>query len=293
MSRPRRHDKVMLLALLLLFYIGACAIERGKIYVVDGKRYCVANGVWRNKWWQHYERGQSCMAGGFWEEAIGSFKAALAVTRGQKDRWYVNTYGVHFIDDYFPHRELGIAYYRVGRDQEAQHELERSLRMTPSAKAKFYLNEVRRRLIRQARSDKTEPRIVIDRPLDGLLTNDLTVAVTGYAEDDTFVESLVVNGQEIFVELAEPRLPFTREIRLRNGLNHIAIMATDVAGRQTQQHATVYLDRRGPSLSVQSVVRLGARSRRVRVQGSLSDRSNIQRFELAGQPIRAINGSVR
>ena len=131
-------------AVLLLLSLGSCTVESGKVYMVDGKPYCVASGIWRNKWWQNYERGLSCADGKFWDEASASFRAALADSLGQTDRWRVNTYGVRFIDDYFPHRELGIVYYQQKRYEEAQHELELSLSTTENAKAKFYLNKVRR-----------------------------------------------------------------------------------------------------------------------------------------------------
>src|SRR4029453_7806683 len=125
----------------------------GKVYMVDGKPYCVASGIWRNKWWQNYERGLSCADGKFWDEASASFRAALADSLGQTDRWRVNTYGVRFIDDYFPHRELGIVYYQQKRYEEAQHELELSLSMTENAKAKFYLNKVNRILLQTKQRD--------------------------------------------------------------------------------------------------------------------------------------------
>ena len=177
----------VLFSVLVLLSIGGCTVEQGKVYVVDGKPYCVASGIWRDKWWQNYERGLSCAEGKFWDEAVASFRAALDVTRGQNDRWRVNTYGVRFIDDYFPHRELGIVYYQLGRYEEAQRELELSLRSTETAKAKFYLNKVRSTLLQTTRRDTSPPRIILDSPPDNFLTNNLRVVVTGHAEDDTYV----------------------------------------------------------------------------------------------------------
>ena len=272
-------------AVLLLLSLGSCTVERGKVYMVDGKPYCVASGIWRNKWWQNYERGLSCADGKFWDEAIASFRAALAVGRGQEDRWRVNTYGVHFMDDYFPHRELGIGYYQLGRYEEAQHELELSLGTTENAKAKFYLNKVRRTLLQTTQRDTTPPRIILASPADGFLTKDLSVTVIGYAEDDTYVETLVINGHEQFVELAAPRLPFKQEIALQDGVNTIDFAATDLFGRPTRRRVLVHLDRHGPNLSLQQVDLFGVPPQRVRVQGFLSDRNPIKRFILAGREV--------
>ena len=155
--------------------------------------------------------------------------------------------------DYFPHRELGIVYYRQGHYTEAIDELTTSLSSVDTAKAKFYLNKARRSFLQQTRSDTAAPRIVFTTPPDELLTNRLSVTVAGYAEDDTYVSALAVNGQTQFVELAEPRLAFTQEVELRDGANAIDVVADDLVGQQTRARRTVHLDRYGPLLSLEQV----------------------------------------
>jgi hypothetical protein len=292
MSKICHRYRIVIFALFLFLSIGGCAVERGKVYGAEGKRYCVASGIWRGKWWQHYERAVSCTKGKFWDEAIASFKSALADKRGQKDRWRANTYGVRVIDGYFPHRELGIVYYRLNRYSEAQHELEHSLNTVESAKAKFYLNKTRRVLLQQTKRDTAPPRIRLDGPADGLLTNALNVEVTGHAEDDTYVAALAINGREQFVELAQPRLPFARKVALQDGSNTIDIVAVDLQGRQTRQQVTVHLDRHGPLVSLSQVERLGlSLHTRARVQGFVSDHSPIRRFALAGRQVNLLPGT--
>ena len=63
------------------------------------------------------------------------------------------TYGMHFID-YFPHRELGIVYYEMRKMDAAKKELELSLVHFPTAKARFYLDRVRKALIEQEVSNR-------------------------------------------------------------------------------------------------------------------------------------------
>lgn len=287
MSTRWHHHRMLLVALLLLLIIGGCAVERGKVYMVAGKPYCVASGIWRGKWWQHYERAVSCTEGKFWHEAIASFKAALADKRGAKDRWRANTYGVRIIDGYFPHRELGIVYYHLNRYRQAQQELEHSLGNVESAKAKFYLNKTRRVLLQQTKRDTQPPRIRLHGPADGLLTNALHVEVSGYAEDDTYVGSLSINGHEQFVELSMPRLPFARQVALQDGPNTIAVVARDLQGREIRRQVTVHLDRHAPLVSLLRVERLGqAVDTRARLQGVVSDHSPIRRFVVAGRKVQ-------
>jgi len=165
----RRYPSLLLL--LLLSMVG-CAVERGKVHVKEGKQYGVTSSqIWRGRWWNHYERGISYADGEFWDDAIADFQAALG--QRQEDQRRARTYGLHFMD-YFPHRELGIVYYRLARYPEAIHELETSLRSEETAKAKFYLNRARKSLLEQTRRDPTPPRIVLASPPDGLLTNRFT-----------------------------------------------------------------------------------------------------------------------
>ena len=271
----------------VLLAMAGCAIDRGPVYTKDGKQYGVTSSkFWRNTWWQNYERGLSYAEGGFWDDAIASFQTALGTTLGQKDQRRANTYGLHFIDYYFPHRELGIVYYRLGRYQDAVRQLTTSLDQVESAKAKFYLNKARQALLQQAGGDVTPPRIQLDSPVDGLLTNRFTVTVTGRVEDDTYASAIAINGQPLFIELATPRLPFAEAIALQDGPNTIDIAAEDLLGHRTSRRLTVHLDRHGPLLSLEQVELLGEPPhQQAWMQGMVSDQSRITRFVLGGQPM--------
>src|SRR5262249_21456384 len=206
----------MALVCVLLALVG-CAVERGKVYVKDGKTYGVAPDLtWRGRWWDYYQRGLSYAAGEFWPEAIADLQAAL--TQRQTDQRDARTYGLHFLD-YFPHRELGIVYYHLGNYVEATRELETSLMAVDTAKAKFYLNKTRREELKQPGRATAAPRLRIDSPVDGLWTNQLSVTVTGRAEGDGFVAAVTINGEALFVELAKSQVPFAQEVSLTDGPN--------------------------------------------------------------------------
>ena len=176
-----------------LLGLGGCAVDQGQVQVKDGQQYGVTSSqVWRGRWWNYYERGSSYAAGEFWPQAITDLQEAIK--QRDEDQRRARTYGLHFLD-YFPHRELGIVYYRQGRHTDAIRELETSLRSVETAKAKFYLNKARRSQLEQTQSDTTPPRILIESPQDGLLTRQFMVIVQGRADDDTYVSAIAINGQ--------------------------------------------------------------------------------------------------
>jgi hypothetical protein len=272
------------LALLLVLVITGCAVEHGTVYVKDGQQYgVVSSKTWRDRWWNYYERGGSYAAGEFWEDAISDFRAAI--TQRQDDQRRARTYGLHFID-YFPHRELGIVYYRLERHPDAIRELETSLESADNAKAKFYLNKARKSLLQQRGGDTAAPRILLATPANELLTNRFTVDVAGHAEDDTYVSSININGRAQFVELAEPRMLFRQAIALHDGANTVDIVAADLLGHSAHERLTVHLDRQGPLLGLDRLEMVGSPPlQRVHVDGFLEDRSGIRRFVLVGRPV--------
>ena len=250
MRLPHWSSRTVILSVLVLCLAG-CAVDAGKVYVKDGKEYGVTSRqTWRARWWDYYDRGSSYAAGEYWNEALADFQAAIR--QRHDDQRQARTYGMHR-SDYFPHRELGIVYYRQGHYTEVIDELTTSLSSVDTAKAKFYLNKARRSFLQQTRRDTAAPRIVFTTPPDELLTNRLNVTVAGYAEDDTYVSALMVNRQAQFVELAEPRLTFTQEVELRDGASAIDVVADDPVGQQTRARRTVHLDRHGPLLSLEQV----------------------------------------
>jgi hypothetical protein len=273
----------MLASVMLLGLVG-CAVNQGKVYVKDGKEYGVTSSqVWRGRWWNYYERGSSYAEGEFWPEAIADLREAIK--QRDADQRRARTYGFHFLD-YFPHRELGVVYYRLGRYADAIHELEISLQSAETAKAKFYLNKARRNQLEQTQGDTAPPRILAESPQDGLLTRQFAITVKGRAEDDTYVSAIAINGKAQFIELAEPRLSFAQEITLRDGTNTIDIVAVDLLGHMAHQQLSVTLDRQGPLVSVSRVeIQRGASTPQARVEGTLSDANEVIRFVLAGRHV--------
>ncbi|MBI1317813.1 MAG: hypothetical protein GC168_02545 [Candidatus Hydrogenedens sp.] len=122
--------------------IAGCAGEQDSRYVRDGKQYGVTeDGVFRGRWWSYYERGASYLAGGFYDEAIADFEVAL---RGRdRDSWRARTYGLHFVE-FFPNRELGVAYFEQGNLDTAEEYLKRSVGQIETERALKYLDDIKR-----------------------------------------------------------------------------------------------------------------------------------------------------
>jgi hypothetical protein len=276
---------------LLLAWGAGCAVDRGKVFIKDGIQYGVTPDLtWRGRWWDYYQRGLSYAAGAFWPEAIADFHAAIAQRRA--DQRFARTYGVWFVD-YFPHRELGIAYYSLGRYADAIHELEVSLRTADTAKAKFYLNRARREQLKQSGRDTAAPQIVLNSPAGTLWTNRLTLTIAGRAVDDTYVSSVSIQGQPLFIELAEPLLAFTQDVQLTDGLNVIDIVAADLLGHQAHERLTVHVDRQAPLVSVERAVLVEeAAQQRAIVAGLVADQSPIKRFLLGDRAVPVLPETI-
>ncbi len=91
------------------------------------------------KFYQYYDKGQEYMLKGDWLRAIEEFKSAASLEF--EDSKKMRTYGTRFIK-YFPHREMGIAYYHLGELDKAKDELELSIAYKKSKEAEGYLEKV-------------------------------------------------------------------------------------------------------------------------------------------------------
>lgn len=93
----------------------------------------------QDKFYNYYDKGIKYMEKKDWLRAVQEFKSAISMEF--EDNNNKRTYGTKFID-YYPHRELGIAYFNLGDMALAKQELELSLAYTNSKKAREYLSKV-------------------------------------------------------------------------------------------------------------------------------------------------------
>lgn len=250
-------------------------------YFKDGRQYGVVKGLFRERWWNFYERGISFSGGGFWEEAASDFREA--VRQRDKDQRRARTYGMHFTD-YFPHRDLGAAYYHLGRHEDALKELESSLSTVDTGKAKFYLNKVRKALIEASGADTAPPSINVVSVAGGEVTNSFKLKLEGEVADDTYAEKIAINDDPMFIELSAKKIPFSKEIKLKKGLNEIKIKTTDLLGKVTEKTVKVFGDFEGPLLNIGNYVdgQEVARNKIV-LSGALADATGITTLKINEQ----------
>lgn len=257
----------------LIITLAGCVPQK-TTYIVDGKEYGVTSGLFRDRWWNYYERGVSFSEGEFYQEAISDFETAI--NKRANDQWRSRTYGMHFLN-YFPHRELGKVFYELKEYAEAIEELESSLSTAESAKAKYYLNKARKGLLEETKGDKSPPRLRISSPVDGEITNRFSIKLIGEAEDDSFVSSVSINKAPFFIELSTKKVLLEEELTLKRGVNEIRIDASDLIGKNAQSTIMVTVDREAPLITIEDQKVEG---RKIMISGFITDSTGIDNFTI-------------
>ena len=91
------------------------------------------------KFYNYYEKGMKFMMKQDWQRALEEFKSAASLEF--KDAKKKRTYGTRFIE-YFPHREIGIAYFYLGEYEQSLEELKLSIAFKYSKKAAAFINKI-------------------------------------------------------------------------------------------------------------------------------------------------------
>ncbi len=268
---------VIFILLLTVAFTG-CAVH-DSVYIKDGKEYGVTEGLFRDRWWNYFERGLSYAEGEFYSNARADFQSAIH--KRKNDQWRSRTYGMHFVN-YFPHRELGIVYYKTGKFTQAEKELEESLATAASAKAEYYLNQSRKAILEESGADKKAPDITISYPADGMVTNSLLIELKGKAEDDHYVSSLLINNRPMLLELSSKKVLLDKKLDLKKGINAIRISATDLTGKVSELVLNVNVDRDGPVIIIEDIVK---RENKIIISGYLYDSTGIESFTVNGKNV--------
>ena len=218
--------------------------------------------LYRHNWWNYYARGQQLLRQNRHPEAADDFRRCLGLLKGarfgdDRDRWRARTYGLHFVEGYFPNRELGVCLYEQQDDAGAIRHLERSLEQAPSGRAKHYLNLARARQLSGRRLPAPRIRLDLDETA-ALPTRDRALTVAGVAEGEGYIRHLTIGNTPEFIELACPALPFARRVSLAEGTNQIEIAAIDLSGRGVTLRIVRGADWQPPQVLVRSLRASGA-----------------------------------
>jgi tetratricopeptide (TPR) repeat protein/TolB-like protein len=284
-----RSSLFLLTLLVILSYSGCADRLLPSAYVKDGKEYGKVKGAFfGHQWWHYYERAISYADGEFYEEALEDLKEA--VDRRKKDQRMARTYGMHFID-YFPHRELGIVYYQISDLEKAKTELEKSLRQFPSAKARFYLDRVRKALLEQEAEELPPPALTIDIT-DEVWTRQDPVVISGVAEDKGYVAGITITGKALFLDGSKKRVPFKEALDLSQGPHTVEVVAKNLLGKTTTRQATIHVDREGPIVTLDELHSDRSEPQgEIRISGSIYDEAGVSDLRINGQPILTHKGT--
>jgi len=241
-----------------------------------------SSGSWRGKWWNFYERALVRGELGEWEAARSDL--AKAIDLREKDQRRARTYGMHFMD-YFPHREMGVAYFQLGDYKKALAELEISYKSEESAKAAFYLNKVRSTIIREHGARLQLPGIKVSSPVSGQSFRSAAITVSGHIEAAGFVASVRINGKPYRFDLARNDLDFSMDVPVDEDDSRIIIEASDLMGNSSRTEIPVLIDREGPSISLSTISRMPGERDKIRINAALSDSSGIRELLVNGVSI--------
>ena len=214
--------------------------------------------IHHHNWWNYYRRGTTRLANHDDQGAREDFERALGIRSGARfgydtDQWRVRTYGMHYLEDYFPNREYGITLYLQQEYTQAERYLQSSLEQTPSGRAKFYLNLVRRELLRS--SDPAPPLIKLAAQTKELWTRERARKVEGVASGAARVEQLRIQAKPLFIELAEEELGFSAMVDLRSGRNRVRVEAVDLLGHTAVREVDWIADWQPPQLIIRESFR--------------------------------------
>jgi TolB-like protein len=192
---------------------------------------------------------------------------------------------MHFVD-YFPHRELGIVLYQLGDLQEAKRELELSLNQFPSAKARFYLDRVRKALIEQKTREITAPKLTLDFETDEIWTRQDPVVLSGLAEDEQYIAIIKIRGVPLFLEGSEKRVHFKEPLMLSQGRHLVEIEAQNLLGKTVRRQVVIRVDREGPLITIDELsFDETAAGRKIVISGFLYDEAMVSDLVINGLEI--------
>ncbi|MBX7257663.1 MAG: hypothetical protein K1Y02_14985 [Candidatus Hydrogenedentes bacterium] len=276
-------------ACILTFAIG-CATTGGDRaqYQKDGVQYGVTKGAFRGRWWNYYERGRSFQDGGFFREAEQDLQTAVR-QRGRDQLW-ARTYGLHFVPEYFPHRELGVTYYYQKRFEEAASELEVSLGYRYSARAAYFLNLSRRELVQARSGPHAPPTITFTKSPQGDALGVSETEISGVAASENYIARLWVGDHEVEVPVTSREFLFSQRVTLTPGINDLTVIAEDLAGMRATQSLKLQVDLDGPAVSFDTPIVVPGT-----VHGVVFDPDGVASLKVAGNDATLTlggNGSV-
>jgi len=252
---PQISTKILLLQTITrLFFLTVivsvgCVIIKQPFLIKNNQRYCVVKGLFLGDWDDYYERALSCIEGEFYDQALHDLNHALNLR--YYDKRVVNTYGKHYIMDYFPHREKGFIYYKKKDYQSAIKELEISLEHVVSSKAAYYLDQsIKARMIME-NVPESVPQISMDQKLPLRTRND-SVVISGTAIDSLYISDILLSKESIYLGAANQSVRFNKELFLPHGTYQFELTAVNLINKKSTKNIVIQVDKMAPIVSIKN-----------------------------------------
>jgi hypothetical protein len=247
---------------------------------VEGKK----QGSFRGRWWNYYVRGRSYSDGQFFAEAEADMRTALA--QRTKDQRWARTYGLHFISEYFPNRELGIVLFNQEKYKEALPYLESSNEQAPSARAAYYLDQIR--AVLYSDSDQTPPLVTFTTSNSSQTVYGSSIILSAQVTDDTYVKSIRIGNRPYPIQVSSQKpIYIETSIPLNPGKNTIPIHVTDISGKEATYTFEVTTDHEGPVISFDRPITLPGI-----ITGVLDDPAEIESLQIGGIDVTLVAGDA-
>ena len=267
----------------LMLLIG-CSVKTCPVCIKDGKEYGWSGGNFLGQWDDHYQCALSYIKGKCYDKAITSLDEAIKIRN--TDKWRARSYGMHFIN-YFPHREKGLCYFKIGQYEMAKYELELSISQESSAKSKYYLNQTRKKLMKNEPVSIPEINILSSLKRSAgviaLYSKDYPVILSGIVKDKQYVASIHVLEKAVFLESTLTKAVFKEELFLDQGKHPIQIKAKNLLGGEKERTIIINVDRSGPVIIINRIDS--------DISGFLYDASGIISLTSNGENINLLNHS--
>ena len=285
----------------------ACAQPAGKTGLSDMDEDRPEAGViFRHRWWNYYIR--ALVAADNQDYGAAQTDLSNALKQRSRDQRMARTYDMHFID-YFPHREIGVLHWLGGNLKEAAAELSLSIEQAPSAKARYYLDLVRKALIQQrggpikspqltldvppgtfwSRADRIKlrgpikpPQLTLDVPPGTFWSRADRIKLKGSVVDSNFVSDILIDGQSLHIEGRQTTVDFSHDLSLPQGCHAVSVEAVNLAGQRTRSTVNICVDRLGPSVVLDRIEPLGAA---VLIVGAALDEAGVAELKIDGRQI--------
>jgi hypothetical protein len=201
-------------------------------------------------------RALLCIEQANFQQALSDFQTSLELRPPSKqyDRRMVRTYGMHYLD-YFPDRETGFILYLQHQYEKAKKFLDRSIQSEPSAKAYYYLNQVKKKL----KTSYSQPVLALTDPC--IMTNnrceiwqqESILFIRGTVHNTQLLAEIRIQEAPFWFDNGTNIINFSKRFVFEEGKHNIRIQAKNICGSVLEKQIILHVDQTGPAISIEKI----------------------------------------